>query len=38
MDNSKFIDQINNDGYAVIPNLISAADCDFYISRRTRLS
>ena len=31
MDNSKFIDQINNDGYAVIPNLISAADCDFYI-------
>ena len=30
MDNSKFIDQINNDGYAVIPNLISAAECDFY--------
>ena len=30
MDNSKFIDQINKEGYAVIPNLISTAECDFY--------
>ena len=30
MSDSKYIDQINIDGYAVIPNLISANECDLY--------
>lgn len=30
MGNLKFIDQINNDGYAVIPSLISATECESY--------
>jgi ectoine hydroxylase-related dioxygenase (phytanoyl-CoA dioxygenase family) len=30
LSNSEYIDKVNSDGFAVIPNLISANDCDSY--------